>query len=230
VVDSLEESKIIYQSVALASDTIASFEIDNLPAGTYKIYAGDQGAVKAVKTVKLVNPLPLTVTISAPDSMCNGYDATLTANASGRDANTTLSYVWESSTDSAAWITLPVNTQSTTSTISENKYFRVYVCDNYCETNSLVKVNVNNTPNCKVATNVVNTEKESAIIIYPNPAKTAFTIQTGQAENEVKVFDMKGAIILQQSVADKSHINVSAWEKGTYIVEINNKKVKLIKE
>lgn len=230
LVDSVD-GRVVYQATTPKSINAPTLEIGNLSAGTYHLYVGDQGPSKAEAMVKIVNPQPLSVSISAPDSMCVGHKATLSAVVSGRDVAAPLSYVWEISLDSVNWTVMPFSTLTTVeSTITADNYYRVYVCDNYCEAFSNVKIIADLTPDCKEIVTDSKGIEEQSTLIYPNPVKTGFTIKTGKSQNEVKVFDMNGAILLQQLVPDKALINISNLPKANYIIEVNKERVKVIKE
>lgn len=229
LVDSIT-GKIVYQATAPSSASIASFDIANLPVGTYKLYVGDQGPLKAEAVVRIVTPKPLSVAISAPDSMCVSYDATLSAVVSGREAAIPLSYVWESSVDSVNWTGMSLTTQSIKTPISEDRYYRVYVCDNFCETYSDVKVVADLSTTCIPVSTDIKQAEEQSTVIYPNPVRTSFTIKTGKSQNDVNVYDMTGAILLQQLVSDKASVNISNLPKGNYVVDVNNERLIIIKE
>ncbi len=228
VVDSLNESNIIYQAVAATDDSVANFEITNLTAGSYKIYVGDQGQVTATKVVKIVNPLPISVSISAQDTMCYGMPATMTAYVSGRDGMS-LDYVWESSIDSVNWTPIFENSSSFDETITDAKYYAVYVCDNNCMAYDVVKVEVDMTSGCVPASTeeLINTPKA---LIYPNPAKDGFVIKTGKVHNTMNLYDINGKLFMNKELSDGVFTNVSSLPQGSYVVELNGEKIKLIKQ
>jgi hypothetical protein len=63
-------------------------------------------------------------------------------------------------------------------------------------------------------------EAEQKIKIYPNPTTTHFTLQSTQNIQHIQVFDLRGALVLEQTVQSTAH-QVQLSEAGTYIIHIH---------
>lgn len=76
------------------------------------------------------------------------------------------------------------------------------------------------------ATGINDFKRTTRLTGYPNPVEDLFTLQTGSdftGDLNVKVYDMKGAIVLERNLVNqggsRAAINVSALHKGAYIVK-----------
>ena len=85
--------------------------------------------------------------------------------------------------------------------------------------------------------NCYSCEEKSAIwgtnngyLISPNPVKDKLTITLPKAENEIKIFDLHGKLLLQQNVGLSAEINVSMLPAGTYVLVVNGESYKFLKE
>jgi hypothetical protein len=56
--------------------------------------------------------------------------------------------------------------------------------------------------------------------LFPNPTTTHFTLQSTQTINYIQVFDLRGALVLEQNVQSTEH-QVQLSEAGTYIIHIH---------
>ena len=64
---------------------------------------------------------------------------------------------------------------------------------------------------------------EQNILISPNPASSAVKINPGFGKGTLTVFHQSGSMLMQiPFVQDEIFIDVSGWEKGTYIVKADN--------
>lgn len=61
----------------------------------------------------------------------------------------------------------------------------------------------------------------SAIVLGPNPAEDLVTIQANTSDFKVTIYDMLGHQVLWQHMVNQNQLNVSALNKGMYLVEIN---------
>ncbi len=61
----------------------------------------------------------------------------------------------------------------------------------------------------------------SGMMLGPNPAEDLVTIQANASDFKVTVYDMLGHQVLSQRMVNQSQLNVSALNKGMYLVEIN---------
>ncbi|WP_300664142.1 T9SS type A sorting domain-containing protein [Fluviicola sp.] len=65
------------------------------------------------------------------------------------------------------------------------------------------------------------TNQTSGFVFGPNPAEDMITIQANTADFKVTVYDMLGHQVLSQHMVDQNQLNVSALNKGMYLIEIN---------
>ncbi|MBR5434724.1 MAG: T9SS type A sorting domain-containing protein [Bacteroidales bacterium] len=42
------------------------------------------------------------------------------------------------------------------------------------------------------------------------------------SNNEIRIFDLQGKLLLQQNVGQSAEVNVSMLPKGTYVLMVNN--------
>ena len=84
-----------------------------------------------------------------------------------------------------------------------------------------------------VIASVNDINQNSAIGLYPNPAKDRLTIDL-QKFSDVQnamlmIYDTQGQLVLQQAIQDvRTELNVEALSKGLYIVKISNTKNRVI--
>jgi hypothetical protein len=62
--------------------------------------------------------------------------------------------------------------------------------------------------------------KKTQTSLFPNPTTTHFTLQSTQIINRIQVFDLRGALVLEQNVQSTEH-QVQLSEAGTYIIHIH---------
>ncbi|MBP5583792.1 MAG: T9SS type A sorting domain-containing protein [Bacteroidales bacterium] len=74
------------------------------------------------------------------------------------------------------------------------------------------------------------TDLYNKYIISPNPVKDILTLTLPKAENEIKIFDLQGKLLLQQNVGFSAEINVSMLQTGTYVLVVNGESYKFVKE
>ena len=65
---------------------------------------------------------------------------------------------------------------------------------------------------------------------FNNPVKDKLTLTLPNAENEVKIFDLQGKLLLQQNVEFSAEINVSMLPTGMYVLVVNGESYKFVKE
>ena len=75
----------------------------------------------------------------------------------------------------------------------------------------------------------------SSIRVYPNPTSTMLAIEAEEAIHSIRVFDLNGRQLLQQSSgAGTTSIDVSAWPAGLYFLELHSDRevrtLKFVKE
>ncbi|MNU78667.1 Plastocyanin precursor [compost metagenome] len=61
----------------------------------------------------------------------------------------------------------------------------------------------------------------SGIVFGPNPAVDVITIQTNAADFKVVIYDVLGHQVLSERLVNQNQLNVSALNKGMYLIEIN---------
>ena len=61
---------------------------------------------------------------------------------------------------------------------------------------------------------------EPHILVYPNPARDFFTIETSSKSGQLKVYNLQGAIVHQQELIENSTTIAASWVPGIYLVEI----------
>ena len=67
---------------------------------------------------------------------------------------------------------------------------------------------------------------EKAILIYPNPTQDILNIK-GLNGEVVRVYDIEGVLLFKTK---DTHINVSAYPTGTYLLQIGTQVVRFIKQ
>ena len=70
----------------------------------------------------------------------------------------------------------------------------------------------------------------SNCVLSPNPVKDILTLTLPSANNEIKIFDLQGKLLLQQNVGFSAEVNVSMLPAGTYVLVVNGESYKFVKE
>ena len=107
--------------------------------------------------------------------------------------------------------------------------------DNASSTNIEEAVNHGLDENCAVLSIGVDLNGPDRINIYPNPAKEEVYISNLNNNNTVvKIYDIKGSLVLEKKIKDKEYLNVSNLSKGVYQMVFETNEItetrKLIKE
>lgn len=76
----------------------------------------------------------------------------------------------------------------------------------------------------------IQENSNSNTIITPNPVKDKLTLTLPKAENEIKIFDLQGKLLLKQNVGFSAEINVSMLPMGMYVLVVNGESYKFVKE
>ena len=72
---------------------------------------------------------------------------------------------------------------------------------------------------------------ESRVAVYPNPTHDALVVKGIAAGQTVRVYDLQGRMLSATQIqAESTQINVSALQKGTYLLQIGAEIVKFMKE
>jgi hypothetical protein len=112
------------------------------------------------------------------------------------------------------------------------------------ETNLIVEVSNDDLyPNAYIALNTIrkllfpnytgveNTLAEQGIAVYPNPAGRFIRIAGGEQEKiQVTLLSMEGKILLYRQVNANEDIDVSHLSPGLYLIRVNTKTLKFIKQ
>jgi len=85
---------------------------------------------------------------------------------------------------------------------------------------------------------VVSDEYEQILVVYPNPVKDLMTVQFNSSETgnaDIRIFDMLGRNVLTtnercEKGINKFEMNLGAFNKGIYFLEVNNGTEKEIKK
>jgi hypothetical protein len=73
---------------------------------------------------------------------------------------------------------------------------------------------------------------ETSLRSYPNPTSGIVTVEDAsiQAGEKIEIYDINGQLVKRFSATkNQTTIDISALQRGTYILKINNKQVKIIK-
>lgn len=72
-----------------------------------------------------------------------------------------------------------------------------------------------------IETSVGNVEESNSLTLYPNPANNLLRVQSNETILEIKMIDILGQVVYQQTAESKQHeINVSNFKPGFYLVQI----------
>jgi|GEM_PF-6348056 len=74
--------------------------------------------------------------------------------------------------------------------------------------------------------NIGITESEwdhSKLIVYPNPAKDQIRIRGLEESSRIRIIDLHGKILIDQTIRAKELINLSGFSSGVYLVEVQVK-------
>ncbi len=68
----------------------------------------------------------------------------------------------------------------------------------------------------------VSEAMDEQLLVYPNPAATHLTVQTGEVFTNVRLTDMQGRVVYDAEVpGDRSHeVNVSNLRTGIYLMQV----------
>ena len=76
----------------------------------------------------------------------------------------------------------------------------------------------------------LNQNKMQSSYISPNPIKDVLILTLPTDNNEIKIFDLQGKLLLQQNVGVSAEIIVSMLPTGTYVLVVNGESYKFVKE
>jgi hypothetical protein len=81
-----------------------------------------------------------------------------------------------------------------------------------------------------VSSAIESSEAESGVSLYPNPIAESFRIEGLNVPTQVTVMDANGNPLLKQTVKDRENILAGHLPPGVYLVRVNEKTVKVIKQ
>lgn len=80
------------------------------------------------------------------------------------------------------------------------------------------------------ATSIDEVEDPFQLTVYPNPSSDFFRLKITEAITklrEVQIFDLTGALVLQETVSERLLVNTSAWAAGMYLVKVDHAFLKI---
>ncbi|MCR4800292.1 MAG: T9SS type A sorting domain-containing protein [Bacteroidales bacterium] len=83
---------------------------------------------------------------------------------------------------------------------------------------------------CYYEQTAIDNIADQQIALSPNPVKDKLTLSLPNTENEIKIFDLQGKLLLQQNVGFSAEIIVSMLPMGTYVLVVNGESYKFVKE
>jgi len=106
--------------------------------------------------------------------------------------------------------------------------------DNASSTDITTAINTGYTQ-CAVTSSGIELNGPNRVNIYPNPASDKIYISNLKEDNiSIKVYDIKGRLVLENKVSNKEYVNISHLSKGMYQIKFKGKDWsetrKLIKE
>jgi hypothetical protein len=162
------------------------------------LYILDVGNARIRKVVAGVAPT-LSLSSTAPATLCLGQSATLTASG----ANT---YTWNTGAT--------VNSISVNPTVTTN-YTAVATTSNGCKGSNVI------TQIVATCAGIENLSANNAnLIVYPNPADNYFTIE---AQNATKVIltDVVGKVVMEMDLTSaKTTLSLAEFKNGIYILKV----------
>jgi hypothetical protein len=78
--------------------------------------------------------------------------------------------------------------------------------------------------------NTIETNKELIFNLYPNPSSSYIVVQCDNGNQELKMFDLKGNLILSKFFLSQTKVDLSNLKHGVYFINIKNKSKTLIVE
>ena len=72
--------------------------------------------------------------------------------------------------------------------------------------------------------------EKQQIFLSSNLVKDILTLTLPTDNNEIKILDLQGKLLLQQNVGQSAEVNVSMLPKGTYVLMVNGVSYRFVKE
>ncbi|MGE0567559.1 MAG: LamG-like jellyroll fold domain-containing protein [Bacteroidia bacterium] len=190
---------------------------DNVPftptASTTYNYAGTNSVTSCSNTATIgvtVNPSPTVMAVTNTSILCVGQTASITASGA-------TTYTWNTSSNNTVIAVSPTTTTSYTVTGTDG---------NGCENTAVVTQSVSSCTGLAEVNGQLNN-----VLVYPNPFKDTFTIESSNINSTVYVYNMLGALVQEVKMeSNKVTINLHALNNGIYFVKIGTDIIKVIKE
>jgi hypothetical protein len=222
----------IYFCDPIVNGSSVIYKADADGSNRTSVYSGFTYTLSSLSSptaVPIVSPL---VTTQAASSI-SSTGATLNGSVTANGANTVVTFQYGTTTDYGITVTAtqsPVTGTSATAvscsisglTPNTTYHFRV-VGVNFAGTTNGTDV----TFTTNTTTGIQNIPSED-VRIYPNPASHMVYIKG--AKGTVTIYSTDGQLIGSKQIAEDGSISVSSLTKGIYIIKINGKEYKLIKE
>jgi PKD repeat protein len=184
---------------------------------SYTVMASTNNTCLSSQVISIaVEPNP-TLSISGNLVICEGQTTILYASGAA-------TYSWIASggtiTPGGGYVSTPLTSSSYTlvgASASGN-----------CVTNSIFNITVDR------CVGIAENNRTSDPLVFPNPSK-GLVVLTVKSDSEVRIFDLKGAMIVQSSIGAGVHlIDISEQPDGVYVIKITDKSAsktcKLIKQ
>jgi len=153
------------------------------------------------------------------------YDATIQANVNGDWASASgLTYTWTFGDGTSQTTTEPTVSKCFENTGNSQMGVTIVVevsIGNQSIDSQPITINIAPGTSCIAPRNSNNVT--NSIRIYPNPFTHQFTLETKAAEGQIRIVDMTGRILLEQTVeGETTTINTKGLKAGYYLVEVEN--------
>ena len=67
------------------------------------------------------------------------------------------------------------------------------------------------------------------LTLFPNPATDGFTIDAGNQLTYISIYDSRGSLVLQQQAIGDTFVKISSLLNGLYVIKVNEKIGKFVK-
>jgi hypothetical protein len=230
------------QILPLPTTTISTAGAHTLCLTTRRTTNGQTSDRKICKKFTLLPSTCLTATAR--------FAATVTTTGSNHSVafNGTLSasattYAWKGYAAGANTSTAPIWTSALASpTIAYAAPGVYWICltinaGTPCETTTCMRITLATAAcaNAKPATTQTylsdnaTTDLHNDVIIYPNPTTNGITIATDNYNVPMRLYDLRG-VLLQHTDLTPTHIDLSDYAAGMYLLYVGNKVIKVIRE
>lgn len=175
---------------------------------------GSNGCENTAISTVTVSPLPLVLAVTNNTLLCTGETATLSVSGAS-------TYTWSTSDNSATVAVSP--TITTTYTVNGTG-------TNGCTNTTTV------TQDVSLCTALYQVTTNSMVNAYPNPFNDSFNVSWESnyalgSETHVLVYNTLGSLVFDETTKDNQiNINTKEWSKGAYIIKVNNKVFKIVKQ